>query len=49
MPTPISTIAVLLTSRGCVWAQTRTNPSRAPLQGVLRIAAKKPMPAEPAR
>ena len=49
MPTPMSTMAVLLTSSGWVWAQTRTKPSRAPLHGVLRTPAKKPMPAEPAR
>ena len=49
MPTPMRMIAVLLTKRVCVWAQTRTKPSRAPLQGVLRTPAKNPMPAVPAR
>ncbi len=48
IPTPIRTMATLLTSRGCVWAQTSTNPSSAPLQGVLRTPAKKPIPAVPA-
>ncbi len=48
MPTPMSTMAVLLTSKGWVCAHTRTKPSRAPLHGVLRTPAKKPMPTVPA-
>ena len=45
---PMRTIVTLLTRMGCVCAHTSTKPSKAPLQGMLSTAAKKPVPSAPA-